>query len=276
MKRNAILALMSLLLLIFAVNASAGLFDAFKATADCDGWTATGNIAIAKEGDIEYWVTLTQDQTVVAEFHGTEHFDGTYLPFSFGTPWGVKLCGSYTASGRFELTAPEGCDKVDECTRTFKIPLDCKCPGEGCSFTPGYWKNHPDAWPVQSLEVGGVTYNMNELMAILDAPVRGDMTVILAHHLIAAKLNVLAEGDGGIGGVIDDADAYLSVFPLYSRPTRSDKDDGEDLKNDLAAYNELGCPDDDELSAPKTGIERQTRSPEPETTTWGKIKSLYQ
>ena len=29
-------------------------------------------------------------------------------------------------------------------------------PGTG---TPGYWKNHPDAWPVDSITVGGVSYS---------------------------------------------------------------------------------------------------------------------
>ena len=28
-------------------------------------------------------------------------------------------------------------------------------PGTG---TPGFWKNHPEAWPVSSVTVGGVTY----------------------------------------------------------------------------------------------------------------------
>src|SRR6185295_7670920 len=28
-------------------------------------------------------------------------------------------------------------------------------PGTG---TPGYWKNHPAAWPVASITVGGITY----------------------------------------------------------------------------------------------------------------------
>src|SRR5689334_10028024 len=29
--------------------------------------------------------------------------------------------------------------------------------GEECAFTQGYWKNHPDAWPVSSLTLGGVS-----------------------------------------------------------------------------------------------------------------------
>jgi hypothetical protein len=37
-------------------------------------------------------------------------------------------------------------------------------PGTG---TPGYWKNHPDAWPVSSITVGGVAYTKAQAIAWL-------------------------------------------------------------------------------------------------------------
>src|SRR5262249_27465523 len=37
-------------------------------------------------------------------------------------------------------------------------------PGTG---TPGYWKNHPDAWPVSSITVGGVTYTKDQAISWL-------------------------------------------------------------------------------------------------------------
>ena len=61
----------------------------------------------------------------------------------------------------------------------------------GCAFfTQGYWKNHPDAWPVDTLTLGTVTYSKDQLLSILRRPVRGNGLVALAHQLIAAKLNV--------------------------------------------------------------------------------------
>src|SRR5262249_47379924 len=37
-------------------------------------------------------------------------------------------------------------------------------PGTG---TPGYWKNHPEAWPVSSIVVGGVTYSTGQAITVL-------------------------------------------------------------------------------------------------------------
>ncbi|GAF95082.1 unnamed protein product, partial [marine sediment metagenome] len=28
-----------------------------------------------------------------------------------------------------------------------------------CTYTMGYWKNHPDAWPMGSITIGGVSYD---------------------------------------------------------------------------------------------------------------------
>ena len=61
----------------------------------------------------------------------------------------------------------------------------------GCAFfTQGYWKNHSDAWPVETLTLGTVNYSKDQLLSILRQPVRGNGLVALAHQLIAAKLNV--------------------------------------------------------------------------------------
>src|SRR6187551_989910 len=64
-----------------------------------------------------------------------------------------------------------------------------------CTYTQGYWKNHPDAWPVASLKLGTVTYTKVELIAIFKTPVKGNGLIQLAHQLIAAKLNVAAGAD---------------------------------------------------------------------------------
>src|SRR6266542_1546454 len=48
------------------------------------------------------------------------------------------------------------------------------CVGSSCTYTQGYWRTHPDAWPVTSLTLGTVTYQAAELMAILDNPAQGN------------------------------------------------------------------------------------------------------
>jgi RHS repeat-associated protein len=88
-----------------------------------------------------------------------------------------------------------------------------------CPLAPGYWKNHPEAWPRQVLTLGASTspahtYTQGELLALLHAPVRGDASLSLAHQLIAAKLNV-ASGAGAapVALAVGYADWLLGRFP---------------------------------------------------------------
>jgi len=62
-----------------------------------------------------------------------------------------------------------------------------------CPLTQGFWKNHPAAWGVDSagLTIGGQSYTQADLLTILQTPPSGgNATLILAHQLIAAQLNV--------------------------------------------------------------------------------------
>ena len=82
---------------------------------------------------------------------------------------------------------------------------------EECAFTQGYWKNHPEAWPVSSLKLGGVEYSQAQLLAIFRQPVAGNGLISLAHQLIAAKLNVANGSDGSdISDEIAAADALIA------------------------------------------------------------------
>jgi len=89
-------------------------------------------------------------------------------------------------------------------------------PVHACYFTPGYWKKKP--WPVTEITLCGVTLTEQEGRALLKTPIKGDLTVQLAHQLIAAKLNCLAagylmsayDGTGPAGGnLIEEAEAFL-------------------------------------------------------------------
>jgi cysteine-rich repeat protein len=87
----------------------------------------------------------------------------------------------------------------------------------GCTFTQGYWKNHPDAWPVSSLTIGTVTYTKAELLVIFSTPVKGNGLIALAHQLIAAKLNVASgAASGSISASISDADNLIGGLVLGS------------------------------------------------------------
>lgn len=59
----------------------------------------------------------------------------------------------------------------------------------GCTYTQGFWKNHPSAWPVTSLTIGGVSYSEQQLLDLFNTAPKGDASLILGHQLIAALLN---------------------------------------------------------------------------------------
>jgi len=79
-----------------------------------------------------------------------------------------------------------------------------------CVRGQGYWKNHPEAWPVTELQLGNVTYTQQQLLDILHGPVRGNGLVILARQLIAAELNIAAGADPScIQQTIEEANALI-------------------------------------------------------------------
>ena len=109
-----------------------------------------------------------------------------------------------------------------------------------CVRGQGYWKNHPDQWPVTELQLGNVTYTQEQLLAILHQPVRGNGLLILAHQLIAAKLNIAAGADPScIQDAIAQADALIGdlVIPPVGDGYLSPRDVGS-LAGLLGQFNE--------------------------------------
>ncbi|MCZ6689072.1 MAG: hypothetical protein O7H41_05665 [Planctomycetota bacterium] len=92
------------------------------------------------------------------------------------------------------------------------------CPGAQtqpaiCPHSQGFWRNHAAAWPLVSLMLGAELYDQSELLEILRMPIEGDASLILAHQLIAAKLNV-ANGSDPVPAdpTILGADTLLAGF----------------------------------------------------------------
>ena len=144
------------------------------------------------------------------------------LQSEFSPP--VKMEDLTDSSGSFSfINLPLGkyqvCELVPEVTppwipttpECFNINLKGKTPyayvrfgnerdedGGGCTRTQGYWGSSPAGQAKLILLVGtGLTlgnrvYTAGELDSILDVPTQGNALLILAHQLIAAKLNVLA------------------------------------------------------------------------------------
>lgn len=95
-----------------------------------------------------------------------------------------------------------------------QIRVITSCPPTGaCPKTQGFWKTHPEAWPVSSLTLGSQSYTQAELLTILRTPTRGDASLILAKQLISAKLNVANGADPTpISATIIHADGLFSSF----------------------------------------------------------------
>jgi len=156
---------------------------------------------------------------------------------------GVPTCSQYNLAANACVNVTISDDVFDQCgaTNHCETPLDCgtayafrvfahsnktydksdfviggpcstaACSGgANCTFTQGYWKNHPDVWPVTALTLGTVPYDQGDLLAVFGAPAMGNGLISLAHQLIAAKLNIANGADGSaLGTAIADADALI-------------------------------------------------------------------
>jgi hypothetical protein len=78
--------------------------------------------------------------------------------------------------------------------------------------TPGYWKNHPAAWPEPVITVGGHTYTRERALMLMSTQENGDKTYNLFRHLVAAKLNVLHGSESScIEGDLLTADNWMAL-----------------------------------------------------------------
>lgn len=82
--------------------------------------------------------------------------------------------------------------------------------------TPGYWKNHPDAWPVESITIGEITYLKGDAIAIMQQPVKRDKSYTMFDALVAAKLNQ-ANGCNPASDIVNTirgANRWMKIYKL--------------------------------------------------------------
>jgi hypothetical protein len=131
------------------------------------------------------------------------------------------------------------------------IFVDClfENPGTG---TPGYWKTHPRAWPVDEITIGGITYSKEEAIETLWMP-DGDKTITMFRGLVPAKLNILIGNDPTcIDDTIAEADEWMATYGPVGSGISGDSEEwakGEPLYNKLDDYNNglLCAPSRDSL-----------------------------
>jgi hypothetical protein len=106
--------------------------------------------------------------------------------------------------------------------------------------TPGYWKNHPEAWPVAVITIGGKTYTRDQAISFMSTSGGGDETYTMFNELVSAKLNVgIGNNSSCIGDTILAADAWMAQYPVDSSVKGSSAawKIGEPLSNTLDDYN---------------------------------------
>ena len=150
------------------------------------------------------------------------------------------------ANGTHAFSLKEGVefDRFEHANFLLHCPDDEPSPGPGDdevgTRTPGYWKNHPEAWPVETITIGGEEYTKAEALALLNAKGGNDRSLTMFSHLLATKLNLLAGTEGDcIEDTVDAADAWLEQFPPDSdvNPNSAAWKTAEKWKNMLDSYN---------------------------------------
>jgi hypothetical protein len=153
-------------------------------------------------------------------FNGVLVFENLNAISGFGTFTFTQLqaTGS-TTTVEFQGRNVRNADFIDD------VSVISESPAAPCVRGQGYWKNHPDQWPVIQLLLGNNAYDKDQLLSILHQPVRGNGLVLLAHQLIAAMLNSANGADAScIEQTLADANALIGdllVPPVgdgYLRP----------------------------------------------------------
>jgi hypothetical protein len=252
-----------------ASGAQAGFTAQWMKKADFDangGWAAEGDPALM-HGDfvgVPVWTTdgnagdytLAPSQWMDIELG--QLFDESGVSASFvdeleaNTEYVVRV---YSRAAGGSSASPPSPDMV----------IATATAAQNCTFTVGYWKNHELAWPVLGLQLGNVVYNQADLLAILNEPAGGNGLLILAHQLIAAKLN-LANGANPsfIAATIAAGDALIGN--LVCPPIGSDSLPSASTSADAHSL--------DDWNNGETGPGHCATVPA-QPSTWGKVKSTY-
>ena len=127
------------------------------------------------------------------------------------------------------------------------IAEDCGPPGVG---SPGYWKNHPDAWP-DGIQFCGEALDYTEAIELMGTPVRGDKWLTLFRAWVAAKLNIAIGNPRPEDCCKDDIEVWLCAYEdSVAASSEAWQCEGEDFYLCLDDYNngfQDGAPSRDAL-----------------------------
>jgi len=150
---------------------------------------STGNFVLGPNGHIEVVVGNIFDETGLYANYDGELADAT--------PYVIRVHAEGTADAA-------------ESPRSGDVYATTGPASDNCTYTIGFWKNHPEVWPVSSLTLGTVNYSAADLLNILNTPAGGNGLISLAHQLIGAKLSIANGADPtSIQATINAADALI-------------------------------------------------------------------
>ena len=155
------------------------------------------------------------------------------------TATGIVESGQYANLGA--VTGEYDCTLVSDTDPSHYYGV-MMAPGTG---TPGYWKNHPEAWPVDEITIGGVTCPKEDAICLMKTSGRGDKRYTMFRALVAAKLNVfIGNDDSCIAESIAAADAWMGTYAAGSgiRANSVAWKEGEPLYWELDDYNNGKLP----------------------------------
>jgi hypothetical protein len=82
-------------------------------------------------------------------------------------------------------------------------------PGTG---TTGYWKNHAEAWPVNSITVGGISYTKDAAITLL-GNIGRDKTTLMFSSIVSAKLSaMIGNYSVCVDGAIGEGDDWMATY----------------------------------------------------------------
>ncbi len=130
-----------------------------------------------------------------------------------------------------------GQERPTKLSGKWRVDCDKEPPGGGEGCTPGFWKTHPEVWPIPTASDfdtifgrDAFTPNITMLQAV---NLRGGQLNALSRHATAAYLNAIdpvVNYDMTAAGVVA---AFQAAF---------DSGDFNTTKNIFEALNEQGCP----------------------------------
>jgi hypothetical protein len=82
--------------------------------------------------------------------------------------------------------------------------------------TPGYWKNHPEAWPQDFTITIRDEYDTNLAIETMKMPTKGDKTYTMFRALVAAKLNGRNNDHSCIDDTVKAAIGWMWQHPAGS------------------------------------------------------------